>query len=64
MSIHEEWFESNSTKEFMEMVEQLRLDKLEAIVANPNRDESCGIVRGIALIKSLFESAKKEICNG
>lgn len=59
MSINEEWFELNDTKEFLAQVEQLRLDKLESIMVNPNKSEACGVVKGITLVKSLFESAKE-----
>lgn len=55
-----EWLELGETKEFMRSLEALRLEKLEAIIVNPNREEGCGIVKGISLVQSLMESAKKE----
>ena len=55
-----EWAELSATKDFLARLESLRIEKLEAIVVNPNREEGCGIVKGIALVKSLIESAKEE----
>ena len=55
-----EWLELSDTKAFIAKLNELEIDKLRAIVVNNNKEEACGIVKGIALVKSLLESAKKE----
>lgn len=55
-----EWLELSDTKAFLNKLNELEIDKLRAIVVNSNKEEACGIVKGIALVKSLLESAKKE----
>lgn len=59
-SLYKEWLELNATKAFLYRLEEIRREKLEAIIVNPNREEACGIVKGIVLVKSLIESAKEE----
>ena len=59
-SLFKEWLDLNATKAFLYRLEQMRLGRLEAIIVNPNREEACGIVKGITLVKSLIESAKEE----
>lgn len=59
--INQEWFGLEDTKIFMALLEEKRVSALEAVVGNrANRDEQCGIVKGIALAKSLLESAKED----
>lgn len=59
-SIYEEWLELATTREFLVALERLRLSKLESILVSEHRNEACGVVKGITLVKSLIESAKVE----
>lgn len=59
IEMFKEWLELITTREFLLELELLRINRLESIIVNPNREEACGIVKGIALVKSLIESAKE-----
>jgi len=55
-----EWLDFATTKAFIAKLDQIEIEKLKSIVVNDNKEEACGIVKGIILVKSLIESAKEE----
>lgn len=58
--LYKDWLELNVTKAFKAELDMLEIEKLRGIIVNPNREEACGIVKGITLVKSLLESAKED----
>lgn len=55
-----EWLDLSATKAFRAKLSELEMEKLQSIVVNDNKEEACGIVKGITLVKSLLESAKED----
>ena len=55
-----EWLDFATTKAFIAKLDQIEIENLKAIIVNSNKEEACGIVKGITLVKSLIKSAKEE----
>lgn len=58
--LFKEWLDHPATKAFKTKLDELRMESLESIVVNVDKEEACGIVKGIALVISLLESAKED----
>ncbi len=58
--LFKEWLELQVTKSFRSKLDTMEIEKLKSIVVNDNKEEACGIVKGIALVKSLLESVKED----
>lgn len=58
--LFKEWLEQPATIAFRAKLDVLEIEKLRSMVVNSNKEEACGIVKGITLVKSLLESAKED----
>ncbi len=58
--LYKEWLELDATKAFRSKLSELENERLKSIVVSSNKEEACGIVKGITLVISLLWSAKED----